>query len=175
MDGGGFALKTKCSGYRWWCHLRTTFFYTYIFTVRADPTSDSSLRLSLNELCPLRMSYSHIWSESDLNDTALWLSGAITLSCMFMFTNKAHDVCWLTTADALIDHEAHELGPADARRAYRTLIRQLSGKPRDSYPSTISAQRRLVFLITTRTLPPLRTTGPRLLGGLRAKLRNNGA
>lgn len=175
MDGGRFALKTKFSGYRWWCHPRTNFVHTYIFTVRADHTSDSSLRLNLNELCPLRMSYSHIWSESDFNDTALWLSGAITLSCMFMFTNKPHDVCWLTAADALIDHQAHELDPADARRAYRTLIRQLSGKPRNSYQSTISTQRRLVFLITTRTLPLLRTTGPRLLGGLRAKLRNKGA
>lgn len=92
-----------------------------------------------------------------------------------MFTNKPHDVCCLTAADALIDHQAHELDPVDARRAYRTLIRQLSGKPRNSYQSTISTQRRLVFLITTRTLPLLRTTGPRLLGGLRAKLRNNGA
>lgn len=45
--------------------------------------------------------YSHIWGESDFHDTALWLSGVITLCCVFMLTNSPHDVCLLVTASAV--------------------------------------------------------------------------
>lgn len=90
--------------------------------------------------------HGHIWSESDFHDTALWLSGVITLSCVFMLTNRPHDVCRLTTAEAVIDQRAHGLDLVSARRIYRTLIRQLSGKPRYAIKAPSLLREGLSFL-----------------------------
>ncbi len=78
--------------------------------------------------------------------TALGLSGVITLSCVFMLTNRPHDVCWLTTAEAVIDQEAHGLDPVSARQVYRTLIRQLWGEPRYTIKAPSLLREGLSFL-----------------------------
>lgn len=80
-----------------------------------------------------------------VHDTALWFSRVITLSCMFMLTNRPHDVCQLTTAEAAIDQQAHELVSGDARRVCKTLIRQLSGEPHCSIKAPYPPRRKLVF------------------------------
>lgn len=53
-----------------------------------------------NMLIPLMAFSSHVWCESDFNDRALWLSGVIRLSCVFMLTNRPHDAWPPSTAEA---------------------------------------------------------------------------
>lgn len=107
--------------YLCWCHPKTTqqdtkfvkLFYIDTYTMKANHylrffSSDNIINMSSGlsgwiiviKKCG-DIPHSHIWSESDFRDTALWLSGVITLSCMFMLTNRPHDVCQLDTAEAV--------------------------------------------------------------------------